>query len=335
MKSRVCIFLLLLAAVALAGCGATGASTGEAAGPQPLALPALTAVDLNGRPLQVVATTSIIGDVVGQVAGDAAQVTTLMDPGQDPHSYQPTAADLAAAAEADVIFVNGWNLEEGLVADLASAGETTPVVAISAGITPLAFGADDHAGVEEADHAHDTTADPHVWFAVPNVMQWTQNAEQVLSELDPANAAAYAANAAAYRVQLEALDDDVRAQVTQVPPARRVLVTNHDSLAYFAAEYGFEVLGTVIPGASTIAEPSASDLAQLIAAMEQEGVCTLFTETTVSTRLAETAAAELNDCDAVEVLTLYTGSVGAPGSGIDTYVEMMRANVNTIVQGLQ
>ena len=119
-------------------------NTVEASAPQtllaPLALPALSAVQLDGRPLRVVATTGIIGDVVGRVGGDAIELTTLMGPGQDPHSYQPAAADLTAAANADVIFINGWDLEEGLVADLASIAQDAVIVPISAGIVPLPFG---------------------------------------------------------------------------------------------------------------------------------------------------------------------------------------------------
>lgn len=317
-----------------------------------LALPELDAADLNDQPLRVIATTTIIGDVVAQVGGDAIDLTVLIEPGQDPHSYEPAARELTAVADAHVIFVNGWNLEEGLGDDLATIGGDVPVAPISANIEPLPYGAEAHEHEEEEeaheegemheegeaheegdDHAH-SGADPHVWFSVHNVEQWVENVMHVLSDLDPANAATYEANAADYLTELEALQEYVAAQLSQIPAENRFLVTNHESFGYFAHEYGFTVLGTVIPGASTLAEPSASELAGLIEKMDEFGVCTIFTEMTVSDTLAQTAAAELNNCDDVQVLKLYTGAVGPAGSGADSYVGMFRANVDTIVAGL-
>jgi ABC-type Zn uptake system ZnuABC Zn-binding protein ZnuA len=276
---------------------------------------------LDGRPLRVVATTSLVGDVAGRVGGDAIALTTLMPPGQDPHSYQPAAADLAAVANADLILVNGWNLEEGLLGDLAAAGDA-PLVPVSAGITPLPIGADRSA------------ADPHVWQDVSNVVQWVATIEAVLSAADPANAATFAANAAAYRAELAELDDFVRQQTATLPAERRVLVTNHDTLAYFAAAYDFRVLGTVLPGASTLAEATAANLAALAGAMDAAGVCSLFVETTAADQVARTLSEELDNCDEVRVLSLYSDALGPPGSGAESFVGMMRANVALIVEGL-
>ncbi len=293
----------------------------------------------------MVATTSIIGDVVGAVAGDAVDLTVLMNAGQDPHSYSPSASDLTTVASADVIFVNGWDLEEGLIGDLETISEQTPLVPISAGIEPLPFGEGGHhhdeeeaaAGEEHAgEEAHDHGAvDPHTWFSVANVRQWVENARTSLSRLDPANAATYEQNAAAYLAQLDELDAYVRETAGAIPPERRVLVTNHDNLGYFARDYGFEVLGAVIPSSSSLAEPSASDLTDLIGAMRAEGVCSLFSETTVSDRLAQTVGAELGDCSEVRVLQLYTDALGPAGSGADSYIGLMRTNVETIATGLQ
>lgn len=301
-----------------------------------LTLPQLTAVDLGGQQLRVVATTSIIGDVLAQVGGEAIELTTLMSAGQDPHSYKPAARDLTAVAAAHVIFVNGWDLEEALIGDLETIGGSVPLVPISANIQPLAYG-DGHADEEaqnEAEHGHGV-ADPHVWFSIGNVEQWVRNAQQVLSDLDPANADSYASNAAAYLEELAALEDYATEQLAVIPAERRFLVTNHDSFGFFARDYGFEVLGTVIPGRSTLAEPSARDLAGLIGLMGEHGVCTLFTEATVSDRLAQTVAAELTGCDGVQVLKLFTGAIGPAGSGADSYTGMFRANVDTIVAGLR
>lgn len=315
--------------------------------PEMLTLPELNAVELNGEPLRVVATTSIIGDVVAQVGGDAIDLTVLMGPGQDPHSYEPAAQDLTAVANAHAIFINGWNLEEGLVADLENIGEEAPVVPISANIEPLASAEDEHheeegeeheaegeEHEEEGEHHGHGGTDPHTWFDARNVNQWVENVARVLSDLDPANADTFAANAAAYREDLDELEAYATAQLDSIPAENRFLVTNHDAFGYLAEAYGFTVLGTVIPGISTLAEPSASDLADLIAAMEEHNVCTIFTETTVSDTLAQTVAAELDGCETVQVLQLYTGAVGPEGSGADSYIGMFRANVDAIVSGL-
>jgi ABC-type Zn uptake system ZnuABC Zn-binding protein ZnuA len=330
------LFLLLWLLIGCSGAGdvaetAVSPTTNQAAGTEILSLPKLTAVNLESNPLQVIASTSIIGDVVAQVGGDAIALTTLMAAGQDPHSYEPGAQELTAVAQADVIFVNGWDLEEALAKDLETIGQDVPVVAISANIEPLMLNGDHN---EEADHEH-SGADPHVWFDVQNVIQWTENVAQVLTELDPANATTYGSNAAAYMAELIALESDVRDQLAILPPENRVLVTNHDSFSYFARAYDFEILGTVLPSNSTVAEPSASDLIDLVSLMETHAVCTIFTETTVSDSLSQTVAAELNSCDAVKVVSLYTGAIGPAGSGADSYIGMFRDNVAAIVAGLK
>ncbi|MBE2223179.1 MAG: zinc ABC transporter substrate-binding protein [Anaerolineae bacterium] len=340
------LFMLMGSVVILTGCAgastetAVSNSTSDQTTTGMLLLPALEAVPLTDKPLNVVVTTSIMGDVVAQVGGDAIELTTLMNAGQDPHSYQPGARELTAVADADIIFVNGWDLEQALADDLAEIGGGTPIVAISANIEPLRLGADSHTH-EEADEedteAEDTHngVDPHVWFNVQNVAQWTDNVAQVLSELDPAHAETYASNAVAYHTELDALEAYAAAQLAQIPEERRFLVTNHDAFGYLADSYGFTVIGTVIPGMSTLAEPSAKDLASLIAEMGEHDLCTIFTETTVSDTLAQTVAGELENCADVKVVKLYTGAVGLAGSGADSYTSMFRANVDAIVEGLR
>jgi ABC-type Zn uptake system ZnuABC Zn-binding protein ZnuA len=312
--------MLMMLTLLLTGCAALGTSTTVKGGPLPLALPTVEPMAHPG-PLRVLATTSLIGDVVGRVGGAAIELTTLMGPGQDPHSYQPGAADLSAAADADLIFVNGWDLEEGLVDDLATI-QGAAVAPISAGIIPRALDAGQ-------------VADPHVWQSVPNVYRWVDNVRDALGAADPANAATYAANAAAYRVELEALEAEVRAQTATIPAEQRVLVANHDTFGYFAEAYGFRVLGSVVPGASTLAEPTAANLAELARVMAAEGVCSLFIETTASDQLARTLGDELSECEAVHVFTLYSDALGPPGSGVDSYIGMMRANVATLVEALR
>jgi len=297
-----------------------------------LALPELDAVDFEGERLKVVATTSIIGDVVSQVGDDAIELTTLMDAGENPHSYEPAAKDLTAVAQADIIFVNGWDLEEALVDDLENIGENAILVPVSANIEPMQFGS--HSEGSEDEHNH-SGPDPHAWFSIHNVEQWTANIATTLASADPANADMYETNAKAYLAQLQELDADVVEQLAEIPAENRILVTNHSALGYLAHDYDFEVLGTVVPGMSTLAEPSASNLVDLIGTMQAHGVCTIFTETTVSDTLAQTVAAELSGCDEVKVLPLYTGALGPTGSGADSYIGMFRANIDTLLEGLR
>lgn len=337
---RNCLVLCLLLISVTAGCGGDGqneTSGGRETAVSPtdgdvLQLPVLSLVDLPGGKLRVVATTSIIGDVVAQVGGDVIELTTLMEPGQDPHSYEPGARALTAVANAHVIFVNGWDLEESLIRNLANIGEAVPIVPVSANITPLDLAAHDDEHEAEADHAG---VDPHVWFSVANVEQWVTNIVQTLGTLDPDNSAGYESRAAAYQAELAELENYIQATLAAIPADHRYLVTNHGAFNYFAQAYDFAVVGAVIPGFSTLAEPSASDLSELIASMKTYQVCTIFTETTLSAQLAQVVTDELDFCDNVQVLPLYTGALGPVGSGADSYIGLMRTNVDTVVAGLQ
>jgi len=298
-----------------------------------LVLPHLNAVDLAaGEKLRVIATTSIIGDIVARIGGDAIELTVLMGPNVDPHSFQASAAELTAVADAHVIFINGWDLEEGLIRDLKNIGEGVPMVPVSAYIEPLEFDDDHHGQGHDHDHGHD--ADPHTWYNPHLVKQWVENIEHALHDLDPANEDLYEDNAEAYLEELDELIDYFEARIAEIPAERRKLVTNHDTFGYFARAYGFEIVGTIIPSVSTVAEPSARELAQLIDAMTAEGVCTIFTETVANDRLAQAVAAELTDCVQVQVLRLFTDALGEPGSGAETYLDMMRINIDRIVAGL-
>ncbi len=303
----------------LASCGGGRPAAPLTADEEVLALPALAPAALDGRPLRVVATTSIIGDVLAQVGGDLIDLTVLIDPGQDPHGYAPTAADMTAVAVADLIVVNGWDLEEGLVGDLQTIGESAVFVPLSAGITPLFNG---------------KAADPHVWFSVASVRRWTTNARDVFAAADPAHAAEFAGRADAYLAELAALERYVGEQVDRIPPDNRVLITNHDTLRYFAAEHQFEILGTIIPSVSTMAEPSASSLTGLVEAMNARGVCALFSENIVNETLIRTVAADVTACETVRVYQIATDALGTAGSGPTSYLELMRQLVDTIADGL-
>lgn len=318
------LLLLAVLIIFLAACSSTGENGADTAvSPPILTLPELSPPDLQGRKLQVVATTSVIGDVVGQVGGEAIDLATLIPPGQDPHGYEPSADDLRLASQADVIFVNGWDLEETLMKSLRGVAEDTAVIPISANIQPRIL--DEKTGA----------VDPHVWLDPYLVAQWVDNVAMVLGELDEENTAVYQTNTQNYLAELKVLEENMTADLSVIPPEKRVLVTNHDSLGYFADRFDFEILGTVIPSTSALAEPSATDMADLVAKMRQAGVCTIFAETTVNDQLAQAVAGELDFCDEVQVLSLYTGALGLPGSGADSYTGMMQANVATIVMGLQ
>lgn len=320
---RWAFFLLVL--LLLAACAAPTPRVG----PEPgvLLTPSPTPQE-KGEPLRVAATTTIVGDVVARVGGDAIQLTVLLPPGADPHTYEPRPADLAAIAQAHVLFVNGLGLEEFLERTLRNVAGDLPVVSVSEGIQPRPL-EEPHEEEGKEGEAHGEV-DPHVWLDVRNVMVWVENVRQALSALDPDHADLYAANAAAYRAELEALDAWILEQVAQVPPQNRKLVTNHPTFGYFADRYGFEQVATVYP-LGPGAEPSARHIAELEETIRRVGVPVLFVETTVSPKLAQQVARDMG----IAVVILYTDSLGGLGSGAESYGAMMRYNVTAIVDALK
>ncbi|MGQ9466950.1 MAG: metal ABC transporter substrate-binding protein [Anaerolineae bacterium] len=320
--------ILLLILMILTAC----ARSAPRSAPKAEVLPTLSPVARGeGEPLRVVATTTIVGNVVARVGGDAIRLTVLLPIGADPHTYELTPADLATVSQAHVLFTNGLGLEGFLERTLRNAGGGLPVAPLSAGILPRPM--EEHEEHEEhkehkEEHAHGEW-DPHVWMDVRNVMVWVENARLVLSALDPDHADLYAANATAYRQELEALDTWIQEQVAQVPPQNRKLVTNHPAFGYFANRYGFEQVAAVYP-ISPGAEPSAREIAQLEETIRQFGVPAVFAETTVNPKLAEQVARDTG----VRLVTLYTGSLGPSGSGAETYIAMMQYNVRAIVEAL-
>jgi len=217
------------------------------------------------------------------------------------------------------------------VNDLATISRRAVLVPVSAGVAPRVLSEDE--AEDGHGHAHGPV-DPHVWQDVANVIRWVDNIRQVLSAADPANADLYVANADAYRQTLQQLNTDIRTTLAAIPAERRVLVTNHDNLGYFAKAYGFKVTGTVIPSISSLAEPSAGELAALVKAMRSEGFCTLILETTASDQLARTLENELADCPEVHLVMLYTDALGPKGSGAETYESMMRTNAAILAEEL-
>lgn len=274
--------------------------------------------------LKVVAAEAFLADIAQHVAGDRATVGTLIPPGLDPHAYEPTPADLARIAESDVLIINGAGLEEFLEDVLRNVGGERVVIEAAAGLISRQV-EEDHGA-----HGHEE-GDPHFWLDPNNVVRYVENIRAGLSQADPAGAAVYSANAEAYVTKLRELDEWVVAQVSTVPDSRRLLVTNHESLGYFADRYGFRVVGTIIPSVSTGASPSAQQLAALVDAVKATGVPAVFLETGGNPQLAQQLAREAG----VRVVELYTHSPPTSGTWGSGYLGMMRYNVEAIVQALK
>lgn len=313
--------LALVIVAVLSACGQAGRPPGT--GSQ---ISDLKPVPLkSGEKLRVVATTNIIGDVVQNVAGDAISLTVLMGIGVDPHTYIPTPADTAAIHDAHLILANGAGLEENLDKVLAGAGGDAVTIQLSDGLRLREATKELEASGQDERHV-----DPHVWFDVQNVIHWVQRIEQALSALDPNHADRYRTNAEAYVRQLEELDAWIVAQIATLPPANRKMVTNHPAFGYFADRYGLEQVGAVYP-ISPSSEPSAQDIAALEDAIRAFQVPAVFSESTVNPKLAEQVARDTG----VQLVPLFSGSLGGPGSGAETYLAMMRYNVQAIVEALR
>ena len=273
--------------------------------------------------LNVVTTTTILGNVIDVIGGDQINLTVLLPVDADPHSFQPTPRDLAVVADADVVFINGLGLEEFLEDVIENAVENAQVIVISKGVESISV-------EEEDDHDHGE-ANPHVWMAPNNVIVWAENIAETLSKLDPENDETYTANAQAYIQELEALDAWIIEQVAGLPEENRKMVTDHDTFAYFINRYGFELVGTINPGYSTLAEPSAQDIAALEDQITALGVPVVFVGKSVNPNLAERIAEDTG----VELVFLYTGSLSGEDGPAPTYLEMMRYDVGVIVEGLK
>lgn len=267
--------------------------------------------------LLIVATTSLIGDTAQRVGGSRVTVRVLLPLGADPHAFEPRPQDVAALSDADIALVNGLGLEATIEPLLENAHN---VVVVSEGIESISL-------VEDGVSA----PDPHVWQDPRNVSVWARNIADAFSQADPANADEYHVNAENYIAELTALDTWIYEQVAQIPEANRKLVTDHTDFGYFAARYGFEQIGAVIPSVSTGSAPSAQELAALEDAIRISGVRAIFVGATVSAELSRRVA----DDTGVRLIFLFTDSLSQPGAGGESYLEFMRYNVNAIVEALR
>ena len=285
--------------------------------------------------LKVVATTTIVGDVASQIGGELIDLSVLLPVGTDPHSFDPTPQDIAKVVEADLVFANGAGLEEFLDSLIEGAGAKDKVIHVSEGIDFLIFEGEhehEHEGEEhEGEEHHHEGIDPHTWTNPNNVLIWVHNIEQALSEADLNNADIYTANAGKYASELESLDAWMRRLTAQVPEENRKLVTDHALFIYFADEYGFEQVGALIPGYSTLAEPTAKELADIEDAIHDLGVKAVFVGNTVNPALAE----RVTEDTGVVLIFVYTGSLSEPGGQASTYLEYMRYNTSAFVEALK
>ncbi|MXZ62221.1 MAG: zinc ABC transporter substrate-binding protein [Chloroflexi bacterium] len=324
------------------GAGATSVSTPVASAPAP------------SEPLQVVASTGILAHFAEQIAGEHAEVVALIPPGADVHSFSTSAADIRKIDDADVVIVNGFNLEESILGTIFEhlPGSATLIVAAK-GIEPLEGGhhhdhghghedEDDHAHEDDDDHGHEddhaevmapegaelavADGDPHMWLTVKNAMVYVQNIADGLAAADPDNAAEYRQRAEAYLAELQALDEEVHAAISQIPQDHRVLIVYHDAFQYFAVEYGLELAAAVLPG-NPSQQASAAAVAEIIEIVAGRHVGAVYREPQFPADALEAIAEEAG----VEVLVLYSGAFAGE---VDTYVELMRANAQALVEGL-
>ncbi len=279
-----------------------------------------------GEELDVVATTSIIADVVKNIGGDEIQLTTLVPQGTDPHSFEPTPADVAAVSDAHVIFANGAGLEEFLEPLVASADAEARTIRVSQGIELLEFGV-----VEDGEPHEGGAGDPHTWTDPTNVLVWVDNIRGALESLDPERAEMYEQNALRYKSRLMELDAWVRDQTGAIPESERLIVTDHQIFAYYADEYGFRQVGAIVPGYSAVAEPSAKELAELEETIRELGVKAIFVGNTVNPSLAQRIAEDTG----TQLVFIYSGSLTKEGGDADTYLDYIRFNTKAIVDALK
>ncbi len=279
-----------------------------------------------GQPgLKVMAAETFLADIAQNVAGDRLKIESLMPLGVDPHTFEPTPADVARVADSDVIIINGAGMEGFLTKLLQNAGGQHAVLEASAGLPSRPL----HEG-ETADPGH--AGDPHFFLDPNNVVKYVENIRDGLSTADPEGATTYQVNAEDYSAKLKELDRWIADRVKEVPEAHRLLVTNHDNFGYFADRYGFKIIGTVVPSVSTGSEPSAQQLAQLVDHIKSTGAKAIFLERGVNPQLAEQVAKETGS---TVVTNLYGDSLSEATGPASTYIDMLKFDTTTIVDALK
>jgi zinc/manganese transport system substrate-binding protein len=285
-----------------------------------LAAPPGSAAEAGAGPLRVVTLTTVLTEIAREVGGGEVEVTGLVQPGVDPHTFNPSPSDIRLVVDADLVLASGLNLESYLDRLVASVGPKVNVVAVGDAV-PVVLSIPKAGGAGERD--------PHWWHSIDDMRFAADLIRADLSRLRPGSREIFARNAEAYGLRLSALKEWVAGEVATLPPPRRHLVTSHDAFGYFGHDYGFVV--HPINGLSSEGEPDAKHLAALIDLIRREKIRAVFAESSVNPRLVENlldeTGARLGD-------TLYADGLGPPGSGADTYETMYRHNVRAIIGGL-
>lgn len=273
-------------------------------------------------PIPVVASFSILGDLVRQIAGPDATVKTLVGPDGDAHVYQPTPSDAKAVAAAKLVFMNGLGFEGWMNRLLKSSGTKATAVTVTTGLQPRAAEKDAHG------HAHGNV-DPHAWQNVAHVQVMVTNIAAALAAADPARAEGYKSRATAYQADLTALDADIRRQIGALSPAQRRVITSHDAFGYYGAAYGITFLAP--QGMNTESEASAKDVAKLITQMRQQKIKAVFVENISDPRLTAQLAKEAGATVGGE---LYSDALSPAGGPATNYLDLMRANTKALVAAM-
>ncbi|TNC10210.1 metal ABC transporter substrate-binding protein [Methylobacterium terricola] len=280
---------------------------------------------VRAEPAKVVATFSILGDLVRQVGGDRVAVTTLVGPNGDAHSFVPAPADAQAVAAARLVVVNGLGFEGWMDRLIKASGTKAKVVVASKGIVPIEE--EDEAGTS---HGHDHAIDPHAWQNVANAKRYVANIRDGLTGIDPEGKATYEANASAYLAQLDRLDGEVRAALAGIPEARRRIVTTHDAFGYFAKAYGLRFLAP--QGVSSQSEATARDVAAIVRQVRRDKIPAVFLENVSDPRLMQQIAREGGAKAGGRV---FSDALSEPGGPAPTYAAMMSHNAREFAAALK
>lgn len=271
--------------------------------------------------ISVVATFSIMADLVGNVGGDRVEVTALVGPNSDSHVFSPTPADAKKLAAAKVVFVNGLGLEGWMTRLVSASGSQAQTFVASTGIKTRKM-EDDH-------HPGRMVTDPHAWQSIANAKIYVANIRDGLSKTDPAGKSAYDANATAYLAKLDALEQEVKTAIGKIPAEYRRIITTHDAFGYFGGAYGMEFISP--EGVSTDAQPSAKDMARIIAQIRKQKIPAVFMENITDPRLMQQIAKETG---ARIGGTLYSDALSDAKGPAGTYIDMMRSNVSELRKAL-
>ena len=272
--------------------------------------------------VKVVATFSILADLVKNVGGDRVEIVSLVAPNGDAHVYAPSPADAKKLADAKVVFTNGLGFEGWIPRLVKASGTKAPVIVASKGVKARKS--------EESGHGHDhAEADPHAWQSVAHAKLYVANIRDAIAAADPAGKAAYEANAASYAGKLDALETEVKDAVAKIPADRRRIITTHDAFGYFKAAYGVDFVAP--QGVSTESEASARDVAKIIVQIRKQKIPAVFLENVSDPRLLERIAAETG---AKIGGTLYSDALTDEKGKAPTYIDMVKHNIRTLSAAL-